>query len=121
MSSSIASAQPAAKIPPKSPSTVLADNEAQWLFTEEELRKTPSVLDGMAHEDERELRTKGINFIMQVGMMLKLPQLTLSTASVFFHRFLMRHSLVNKPDQPKALHHYVCRWRVLVLRRDEYN
>lgn len=99
--------QPVAKNPPKSPAVVVAEAEAQWLFTEEELRRTPSVQDGMSHEEERELRTKGINFIMQVGMMLKLPQLTLTTATVFFHRFLMRHSLVNKPDQPKALHHYV--------------
>lgn len=99
--------QPVAKDPPKSPRVVIAEAEAQWLFSEDDLRKTPSVMDGMSHEDERELRTKGINFIIQVGMMLKLPQLTLSTASVFFHRFLMRHSLVNKADQPKALHHYV--------------
>ena len=108
MSSNLIPSQPAAKHPPRSPSHVLADAEAQWYFTENEIRKTPSVVDGMTHEDERDIRTKGVNFIMQVGMMLKLPQLTLSTAAVFFHRFLMRHSLVSKPDQPKALHQYVC-------------
>lgn len=62
----------------------------------------------MSAEEEREMRAKGLNFIMQVGIMLKLPQLTLSTAGIFFNRFLMRHSLVNKGgDSPKPLHHYV--------------
>jgi len=66
------------------------------------------VLDGMSAETERETRAKGLNFVMQVGIMLKLPQLTLSTAGIFFNRFLMRHSLVSKPGtDPKALHHYV--------------
>jgi len=105
--SSSSFAQPAAKHPPKEPDTVLAEAEAQWLFTEAELGQTPSIQDGMAPEVEREMRTKGLNFIMQVGIMLKLPQVTLSTAGIFFNRFLMRHSLVSKPDQNKALHHYV--------------
>jgi protein BUR2 len=104
---STASSQPVAKHPPKAPDTVLAEAEAQWLFTEAELGQTPSNIDGMTPETERETRTKGLNFIMQVGIMLKLPQVTLSTASIFFNRFLMRHSLVSKPEQPKALHHYV--------------
>lgn len=55
---------------------------------------------------EKEVRTKGINFIRQVGIMMKLPELTLSTASIFFNRYLMRMSLVDKPGL-KALHHYV--------------
>ena len=61
----------------------------------------------MALEKERELRLKGTNFILQVGIALKLPQLTLSTAAVFFNRFLMRRSLVAKGGV-KPLHHYVC-------------
>jgi len=87
--------------------TVVAEAEEQWLFTEEELLNTPSVLDGMSPDQEREYRTKGANFILQVGIMLKLPQITISTGCIFFNRFLMRHSLVSKPGQPKALHHYV--------------
>jgi len=87
---------------------VLAESEAQWLFSDAELERTPSVLDGMSAVTERETRAKGLNFVMQVGIMLKLPQLTLSTAGIFFNRFLMRHSLVNKPGaDTKALHHYV--------------
>lgn len=98
--------QPAARQRPKSPDSVLAEAEAQWLFTEEELAHTPSIQDGMSPAKEREIRTKGINFIRQVGVMLKLPELTLSTAAVFFNRFLMRMTLVDRPGA-KALHHYV--------------
>ena len=103
--------QPAARHPPTPPYKVLEETEKQWLFSEEELRRTPSVIDGMTIETERELRAKGVNFISQIGIMLKLPQLTLSTAAVFFNRFLMRNSLVDKPGR-KALHHYVsrCQW-----------
>ena len=98
--------QPAARQRPKSPGRVLAEAEEQWLYTEEELAHTPSIQDGMSPEKERELRAKGVTFVRQVGIMLKLPELTLSTAAVFFHRFLMRITLVDKPGA-KALHHYV--------------
>ena len=67
--------------------------ETQWLFTEAELLRTPSIIDGLAPEKERENRSKGVNFILQVGIMLKLPQITLATASVFLHRFYMRHPM----------------------------
>ncbi|KAF2148203.1 cyclin-like protein [Myriangium duriaei CBS 260.36] len=89
----------------KSPNRVLAEAEEQWIFDEEELTRTPSIQDGMSIEKEKELRAKGINFIRQVGIMLKLPELTLSTGAIFFNRYLMRHSLVDKPGI-KALHHY---------------
>ncbi|KAL9079637.1 MAG: hypothetical protein Q9157_001468 [Trypethelium eluteriae] len=75
------SSQPAARHPPTLPYKVLEETEKQWLFSEDELRRTPSVADGMTPETERELRGKGVNFISQVGIMLKLPQLTLSTAA----------------------------------------
>ena len=60
----------------------------------------------MTQEKEKDVRAKGVNFIRQVGIMLKLPELTLSTAAIFFNRYLMRMSLVDRPDT-KALHHYV--------------
>lgn len=104
--SHLPNSQPAARQRPKSPTRVLAEAEEQWLFSEQELAQTPSIQDGMSVEKERELRSKGINFIRQVGIMLKLPELTLSTAAIFFNRFLMRMSLVDRPGT-KALHHYV--------------
>lgn len=98
---------PASRQQPKSPNRVLAEAEAQWIFSEEELANTPSIQDGMSVADERQLRAKGINFIVQCGVMLKLPQLTLSTAAIFFQRYLMRSSL-KKPrhGMTKPAHHY---------------
>lgn len=83
---------------------VLERTQSQWLFTPEELLRSPSILDGMPVAQELANRQKGVNFITQVGIMLKLPQLTLATASVYLHRFFMRHAMVqnNKP----GLHHY---------------
>lgn len=99
-------AHPATRQRPKSPNRVLAEAEAQWLFTDEELANAPSIQDGMSVEDERDRRVKGINFIVQVGIMLKLPQLTLSTASIFFQRFLMRGSLAKERNGTPKLHHF---------------
>ncbi len=87
------------------PNELLALAESQWLFTEAELLQTPSVLDGMSPEKETENRGKGVNFILQVGIMLRLPQITLATASVFLHRFFMRHSMQDLPGRP-AFHYY---------------
>ena len=39
--------------------------------------------------------------------MLKLPQITLSTASVYLHRFFMRHPMVADKQAPqRPFHHY---------------
>jgi protein BUR2 len=84
----------------------VVEAEQQWIFVEDELLQAPSIVEGMAPEEERTLRRKGVNFILQVGMMLKLPQTTLSTAAVFFNRYLMRNSLKSRPGY-KPLHHYV--------------
>jgi protein BUR2 len=91
---------------PRPPPPAVVEAEQQWIFTEDELLQAPTIVDGMAAEEERTLRRKGVNFILQVGMMLKLPQTTLSTAAVFFNRFMMRNSLKPKPGF-KPLHHYV--------------
>ncbi|KAL9042094.1 MAG: hypothetical protein Q9180_000845 [Flavoplaca navasiana] len=90
---------------PALPDEVLMMAESQWLFTESELLRTPSILDGLSPEKERENRGKGVNFIFQVGIMLKLPQVILATASVLLHRFFVRHSMVEAPGRP-AYHYY---------------
>lgn len=77
---------------------------SQWLFTDAEIASSPSVLDNIVGQDERCRRAKGVNFIIQAGIILKLPQLTLATASVFFHRFFMRCSMV---EAKGGFHHYV--------------
>ncbi|KAK2627026.1 hypothetical protein QTJ16_004201 [Diplocarpon rosae] len=80
------------------------DQMAQWLFTEDELKATPSMCDGLDPAEERSRRAKGVNFIIQTGILLKLPQITIGVASTFFHRFFMRRSMVEKQG---GLHHYV--------------
>lgn len=102
----------------RDPTDMLAEAELQWIYTEEELQRTPSILDGMKPEEERQLRSKGTNFITQVGIMLKLPQTTLCSASIFFNRFLMRRSLVKKEGH-KPLHHYVGIRRISLLQNME--
>lgn len=105
---------PPSKMQPARPNEILLAAEAQWIFTEDELLRTPSALDGMPPEKERENRGKGVNFIIQVGIMLKLPQLTLATASVFLHRFFMRYSMVDLPGRP-GLHYYAIAATALFL------
>lgn len=96
--------------PPRPPPPAVVESEQQWVFTEEELLLAPSITEGMPAGEERTMRRKGVNFILQVGMMLKLPQTTLSTAAVFFNRYLMRNSLKGRPGY-KPLHHYVSTFR----------
>ncbi|KAL4979308.1 hypothetical protein BDW66DRAFT_157509 [Aspergillus desertorum] len=94
------------KRPPPAPSNpVLLAAQKQWLFTDEELSRSPSQLDGMTVETENLNRSKGVNFITQVGIMLKLPQPTLATAAVYLHRFFMRYALADKPERP-GIHPY---------------
>jgi protein BUR2 len=81
-----------------------SDSQNQWMFTEEEIHNSPSILDGLTFTEESCRRAKGVNFITQAGILLKIPQLTLGTAAVFFHRFYMRCSMVIEKG---GIHHYV--------------
>ncbi|KAI0913185.1 cyclin-like protein, partial [Ustulina deusta] len=85
------------------PPTPLA-MENQWLFTQEEILSSPSILEGLPPAEERLRRAKGVNFIYQAGILLELPQITLYVAGVFFHRFYMRRSMVE--DKQGGIHHY---------------
>lgn len=90
--------------PTFSKNPVLERTQSQWLFTPQDLLLSPSILDGMPVTQELANRQKGVNFITQVGIMLKLPQLTLATASVYLHRFFMRHAMVQ--NNKGGIHHY---------------
>lgn len=87
--------RPSAPPVPAPSNPVLVATQSQWLFTDSELHLVPSVLDGMSLEQEQTNRAKGVRFISEVGILLKLPQLTLATASVYLHRFFMRYSMVD--------------------------
>jgi protein BUR2 len=68
------------------------------------VKSSPSIIDGLAVDEERLRRAKGVNFIYQAGILLSLPQTTLWVAGVFFHRFYMRCSMV---EEKGGIHHYV--------------
>ncbi|KAJ5155427.1 hypothetical protein N7492_008230 [Penicillium capsulatum] len=72
---------------------VIAAAHEKWLFTDEELERTPSRIDNIEREKEDYIRHRAVEFIWQVSMMLKMPPQTSMTATVFMHRFLMRYSL----------------------------
>lgn len=76
----------------------------QWFFTADEVASTPSILEGLAQQEERLRRAKGVNFIYQAGILLDLPMITLWVAGVFFHRFYMRIGML---EEKGGIHHYV--------------
>lgn len=84
--------------------SVPAETAEQWLFTDDEIEHSPSSLQGLSGQEERERRAKGVAFIAQVGLSLKLPQATITTGAMFFHRMFMRIGMVEKQG---GLHHYV--------------
>ncbi|KAK4659320.1 hypothetical protein QC762_109130 [Podospora pseudocomata] len=86
-----------------SPQRSQQQRREQWLFTLDEVKSTPSIMDGLPIGEERLRRAKGVNFIYQAGMLLELPQITIWVAAVFFHRFYMRYSMV---EQNGGIHHY---------------
>jgi cyclin T len=63
-----------------------------WYFTKEELENSPSRRDGCSQRAEKELRETTCQHLQEVGKKLKLPQLAIATAIVFFHRFFARES-----------------------------
>ncbi|KAL1841632.1 hypothetical protein VTJ49DRAFT_6809 [Mycothermus thermophilus] len=94
-----AAPSPSQSSPPRAPQA----RPNQWWFTADEVRSTPSIIDGLSIAEERLRRAKGVNFIYQAGIMLELPQPTLWVAGVFFHRFYMRFSMV---EEKGGIHHY---------------
>ncbi|QSZ28955.1 hypothetical protein DSL72_003462 [Monilinia vaccinii-corymbosi] len=78
----------------------------QWLFTEAELKATPSILDGLTPEEERIRRAKGVSFMSSIGNMLHIPMTTVSVASLYFHRFYMRRSMASDKKGSTGIHHY---------------
>jgi hypothetical protein len=63
------------------------------LVTKEQLLRTPSFNDGISSELEKDLRIVGCDLIQAAGILLRLPQLAMSTAQVLFHRFYYVSSL----------------------------
>jgi len=61
---------------------------SRWYFTKEELANSPSVKDQMDPQLETNYRRATCAFLQEAGMKLKLPQLSIATAIVFFSSIL---------------------------------
>ncbi|TPX35757.1 hypothetical protein SmJEL517_g02009 [Synchytrium microbalum] len=59
----------------------------------EQLQETPSQRDGISKDFEMDLRAFGCELIESAGILLKLPQVAISTAETLFHRFYYTSSL----------------------------
>lgn len=91
---------------PGLPNPVVAAAQEKWMFTDDELERTPTRLDKIEREKEDYIRHRAVEFIWQVSMMLRMPPQTSMTATVLMHRFLMRYSLRGQyPDQAGDLMH----------------
>ncbi|KAL6493084.1 hypothetical protein OROGR_032843 [Orobanche gracilis] len=67
--------------------------KSKWYFTKEEIEEhSPSRKDGIDCEYESHLRQLYCSYLQELGMELKVPQLTIATAMIFCHRFYMRQS-----------------------------
>lgn len=98
------------------------DTQPQWLFTPADFAdRTPSRVEGMPKDVEMVNRRKGINFITQVGISLRLDQITLATASIYLQRFYMRHPLQIAGTTRGAHHYQVAATAVYVAYKSKEN
>ena len=59
------------------------------LLPEDKLSPTPSMQDGLASEIEQDLRILGCEYIQTAGILLKLPQVRIFSASLSLVRLLV--------------------------------
>lgn len=64
------------------------------LIPPSKLEDTPSRLDGLDAEVEKDLRILGCELIQTAGILLKLPQVAMATGQVLFQRFFYSKSFV---------------------------
>uniref|UniRef100_A0A1J3IPB9 Cyclin-T1-5 n=1 Tax=Noccaea caerulescens TaxID=107243 RepID=A0A1J3IPB9_NOCCA len=69
------------------------EEDARWYFGRKEIEEnSPSRLDGIDLKKETYLRKSYCTFLQDLGMRLKVPQVTIATAIIFCHRFFFRQS-----------------------------
>ncbi|ORX39216.1 cyclin-like protein [Kockovaella imperatae] len=86
----------------------LGPAESQWLFTDADLDRTPSRLDGITSEDELRRRKKAIEYVRSIGLRAGLggreanspsARGVMAPAAMLVHRFYMRRSLKDFPEE----------------------
>ncbi|KAJ9139647.1 hypothetical protein P3X46_030360 [Hevea brasiliensis] len=66
---------------------------SRWYFSRKEIEEnSPSRRDGIDLKKETYLRKSYCTFLQDLGMRLKVPQLTIATSIIFCHRFFLRQS-----------------------------
>lgn len=73
------------------------------LIPEPKLDQTPSRLDGLDAETEKDLRILGCELIQTAGILLKLPQVAMATGQVIFQRFFYSKSFVRHNMETVAM------------------
>ncbi|CAB4307439.1 unnamed protein product [Prunus armeniaca] len=69
------------------------DEGACWYFSRKEIEEnSPSKIDGIDLKKEAYLRKSYCTFLQDLGMRLKVPQVTIATAIIFCHRFFLCQS-----------------------------
>ncbi|KAJ7982019.1 Cyclin T1 [Quillaja saponaria] len=69
------------------------EDGARWYFSRKEIEEnSPSKQDGIDLKKETYLRKSYCTFLQDLGMRLKVPQVTIATAIIFCHRFFLRQS-----------------------------
>ncbi|KAI4333326.1 hypothetical protein L6164_018154 [Bauhinia variegata] len=69
------------------------EDGSRWYFSRKEIEEnSPSKRDGIDLKKETYLRKSYCTFLQDLGMRLKVPQVTIATAIIFCHRFFLRQS-----------------------------
>ncbi|PIN10088.1 CDK9 kinase-activating protein cyclin T [Handroanthus impetiginosus] len=69
------------------------ESGGRWYFSRKEIEEnSPSRRDGIDLKKETYLRKSYCTFLQDLGMRLKVPQVTIATAIIFCHRFFLRQS-----------------------------
>ncbi|XP_047174210.1 cyclin-T1-3-like isoform X1 [Vigna umbellata] len=70
-----------------------SEDGSRWYFSRKEIEEySPSKQDGVDLKKETYLRKSYCTFLQDLGMRLKVPQVTIATAIIFCHRFFLRQS-----------------------------
>ncbi|KAG4957980.1 hypothetical protein JHK85_044360 [Glycine max] len=77
------------------------EDGSRWYFYRKEIEEySPSKHDGIDLKKETYLRKSYCTFLQDLGMRLKVPQVTIATAIIFCHRFFLRQSHAKNDRRP---------------------
>ncbi|CAA2968734.1 cyclin-T1-4-like [Olea europaea subsp. europaea] len=84
-------------------SQVNSEEGSRWYLSRKEIEEnSPSRRDGIDLKKEAYLRKSYCTFLQDLGMRLKVPQVTIATAIIFCHRFFLRQSHVKNDRRTVA-------------------